>query len=299
MSKKNRIIVFFSVLIAFVAVGFSGNVFAESFGVCLVSNEDELKRAVSYAVGYDCIKLRNNVEIGSNLYIDKSLIIDLNGNCIYLSDPNSSILVGKKEFSHRTSREVWSPKLAPHYYVDREGKWHTKYKWDFLEIRTEYEDVYKYYDEIEVKVKNGTIKHTSGTNGRDGVNDTWRNCDGKDGEKPSEVMRVISGTVKLYDVVVYGGKGGNGGDGKSQALLHIPFAGGKAGNGGKGGNGGDVINLTRKGCSVVLCGEETLLVPGEGGKGGKRGLKNANYWVYSGRNGKDGKDGEKGVDIIK
>ena len=302
MIKKNRVIVFFSFLFIFVVAGFNQNLIAKSFDTFLVSNEDELKGAISHCISNDYIKFENDIEIKGNLNIDKSLVIDLNGKSLYLGDSVSSILVGKSEFSHTETRREWAPRIV---VPNRLG---ANNRLEFLDVvrfvsglmakKTEQKYIYNYHDEIELKIKNGTIQHVDGVGGKDGVDDTWMDYNGKKGERPNEVIRVISGTVRLYDVVVYGGHGGNGGDGRSQSLLHIPFGGGSAGKGGNGGNGGDVIRLTRKENGVFSYGC-TKLIPGKGGNGGKKGSKNESYWVYSGWNGKDGKNGKEGYGIRK
>ena len=315
--KINKVLIAF--LVVFAVASFNVRVFAAQ-DVYWVSNERELKSAVEKAFSYECIRMTDDIEVRGILYIDKSLVLDLGGHTLYLGDTQSSIVAGNKAFSHKEAYEVENP--GYYTYEDEvvytpgskiveqdafgttitetpsQSTVVTKRVWHPATVEIRYRDVYNYYDGIEINVENGTIRHIDGLNGRDGIDNSWDDYNGLDGETPSEVFRVISGAVKLKDVDVYGGYGGNGGDGRSQKLIHLPFGGGDGGNGGNGGNGGDVVNLTRKECNLFLYGR-TLLTPGQGGKGGQKGNKNSNYWVYSGFKGKDGRNGKAGVALRK
>ena len=263
------------------------NVFAGA-DACLVSNERELKGAIGAVGDYRYIKMTSDIHVRGNLYLDKPVMLDLGGHTLYLNDMDSSIVVGNrelfkvKEYIYGIKGELSVSSVAIGVASDMFYRFLNK--------------TYKCYDGIEVVIENGTVRHADGLKGKDGTSNAWLSHNGFKGKTPSEVFKIISGSLELRDVCAYGGNGGDGGNGSYQKLIHIPWGTGDGGNGGRGGNGGNVINLTRKKCKVSLQGD-TMLIPGEGGKGGQKGKNNYGYWIYSGFEGRDGKNGKSGDDI--
>lgn len=296
-----------------------------SFASCniyFVNNQRDLNAAVSQLQDNDFIILVNDVYLEKDLEIDKSVTLDLNGNTIYVTKDDAAIVIGKETL---TQEEVCTEKVAGYYsYEDKENVVNVPDKifmdnygniirmqqapitevvrekvWNPPVIEVEYKDVYQYSDEIEVLIRNGEIIHSDGLNGEDGKEDTWLDFDGRDGSTPNEPIKMLAGTLKLFDVAVYGGDGGNGGNGKYQSLLHVPFVGGGAGgNGGNGANGGNAIKILREECNVVA-NANTIVVPGKAGLGGNSGRPNQNAWLYNGPRGIPGNNGVNGEVVAK
>ena len=161
--------------------------------------------------------------------------MDLNGYTIHIETPDASIVIGKKAFSHT---ETYTEKVPGYYTREKKIKWkenpdlvvkdedgmiigvsqkgtkeyETGWVWHPAQEKVKYRDVYQYYDDIDVIIENGVIVGANGRNGRDGKENTWSSYDGEDGETPQEPISMISGTLRLNDMKVFGGNGGNGAD---------------------------------------------------------------------------------------
>ena len=294
------------------------NAFA-AYDSYFVYDERDLKIAASGANNTDYIVLGNDIFLNSNIKVDSSIVLDLNGYTLYVLNDDAGLNIGVKEFDHTEQYTVRKPgyysyerkkRIVEHpdeVYTDDCGniyilpqddtvEYITERVWHPATEETKYRDIYKYYDDIDVIIQNGRIVKQDGADGKDGVQDTWTNYNGKNGKTPSEPIRMISGTVRFENTLVYAGNGGNGGNGAYQSLIHIPFGGGSGGNGGNGADGGNVIAKYRNECKVIV-GDNVELIPGEGGKGGQKAKANSNYWVYRGWNGDNGKNGKDGVKI--
>lgn len=315
MSKKFFSSVVFASIIALEVVLCSIKSFA--FGnIYFVNNEKELREVISATNDYDFVILGNDVYLQKDLEISNSITLDLNGNTIYILKEDASIITGKeivgkkeiykeKEFKKYSSEDDVQIADTPITIIidgygniikiDTQGAVEENVL-NFSTKDVQFEDVISYNDDLNVTIINGEIIHCDGTKGIDGNEDTWIDFDGKNGTTPSEPIKVLSGTLNLYDMAVYGGNGGNGGDGKYQSLLHIPFAGGAGGNGGNGGDGGNAIKFLREECTVFID-ENTVIIPGRAGKGGQKGDVNPNWWLYKGIKGIEGKNGESGQQI--
>lgn len=213
-----------------------------------VQNEQELRNAIIKAQSNDTIVLDGNVTLNKNLNIDKSVVLDLNGKTVVVSGNSSSICVGKKE---STSKRKFLIKKR----------------------------VFNYDDTLDVTIKNGTIVHSNGLAGKNGVKNSWFNYCGREGITPSETLGFESGKLFLENVSIYAGNGGNGGNGAPQASVHLIGGGGIGGRGGNAGNGGNALRIFRKECNLQL-GNNVLLKAGKAGKVGKNSKANKNYWVY-------------------
>lgn len=265
-----------------------------------VCDSRELSEAVKEAKFNDVIRLKDNIELDTNLNIDHSIQLDLNGKKINVLD-GSNITVGKKVFSHKDKQEVYHPGyyrtvVDETYTYDKNGQRNGSsraYRQVWVPGRTEnvYKDIYNYDDTVDVVLKDGIITKAKGADGKDGKIDSWSGYDGSDGKTPDAPIYVLSGKLCLKSVFVKGGEGGNGGKGGYQSLWHIPFGGGSAGNGGNGGNGGNAI-IYESGHGKYSLKDGSDLIKGKPGKGGKAGEPNPNYWIYRGWRGSDGEDGE-------
>ena len=284
-----------------------------------VYNERDFKIAASGARDTDYIIFGSDVYLSNNVKLNSSVTLDLNGYTLYVLNNNAAVHIGDKVFDHTEKYTVTKPgyfsyekkkRIIEHpdeVYMDDDGDIYIVPQDDTIEYITErvwhpateevrYKDIYKYYDNVDIIIKNGKIVHKDGVDGKDGEQNTWSNYNGKDGVKPSEPIKMISGTVRFENILVYAGNGGNGGNGSYQSLIHVPFGGGSGGNGGNGADGGNVIAKYRNECKIVI-GNNVELIPGEGGIGGKMSKANSNYWIYRGWNGDNGKNGDEGVKV--
>ncbi len=286
-----------------------------------VKNSHEFLIALNKSKENDTIAVQQDILLDNVLSIDHSLNIDLCGHKIIVGH-NGKIVIGSKKFSHTDINTVTIPgyytyenkyKHISHGNVRRRNSDVTKSVvigdydrettlvpvWHPPVVKTEYYSVYDYHDNIDVMIKNGEIIKSDGRNGKDGLRESGL-CSTKHnaqkGETPCAPLKVISGFLRLENVVVRGGDGGNGGNGGYKSLLHIPLiflGGGHGGNGGKGGNGGYAIEFDRnKNNTVVLTGTSRLK-SGKGGLGGKKGYANPNYWLIPGFSGTNGANGER------
>lgn len=303
----------FSVASAFVFFGSIGNIGAlgnpiNNARTCGVARNEYIARDSRELAIYannanenDQITLANDIRLDTKVNFKVSVSLNLNGYTIFVDDDNE-IVIGQKDFSHIEKETV----VHPEYYT-----WEKEVKiiehpgdipptkeeklvrvWHPATFETRYKNIYDYKDNVDVVIRNGSIKKLKGKNGKNGEKDCWIKYSGQAGETPSAPIRVVSGTVRFCRVCVRGGDGGNGGNGKYQALLHIVLGGGNAGNGGNGGNGGHAIYLERKECKVKQD-QYSDISSGTPGQPGKAGKSNKNYWVYSGSEGKKGKKGGK------
>lgn len=310
---KNEVVkkILFMFVVIFIVAGFNEVSNAVLPNVFFVTNEKELVACVEVSNDNDIVVLINDIYLKSDLNIESAIMLDLNGNNLYVLGNDTSITIGSKVFHRKEFRK----EIEPGYYKeevevldspdkliqDLFGNGITNINgqktkvtkvWNPPVIEEGHEDSYEYRNDMVVTIKNGKIIHSDGDNGEDGVEDTWSDFNGKDGETPKEPIKMLSGTLKLFDVEIYGGDGGNGGSGKYQSLLHTPLGGGKGGNGGNGAKGGNVISILREECNIFT--EKTILVPGKGGKGGESALPNPNSWIYKGKVGQKGNNGLDG-----
>lgn len=272
-----------------------------------VKSEFELSKILNNSENIcESITLDANIQLTKNLEIKNSCTLNLNGNTLNCKDYN--IICGKCVFSHKEPYVVTHPgyfesKLVPVYipgywdnnrYCPGYTYYTTQKFWVPKRSEVLYEDIYNYYDNINITIENGKVIKNSGADGIDGKkNGNFEEASGKNGEKLSETITVISGILNLDNVSVHGPDGGKGGNGKYQKLIHIPFFGG--GNGGNGGNGGDgnyAVYLKRKECKLNISKNNTVVLGGKGGQKGKGGIPNLNYWYFKGKKGKDGTKGK-------
>ncbi len=267
------------------------------------------------------IVLDGDITLDKTVEIRSSVFIDLNGYSINMIN-GAELVVGAKVFSHveyytvqhpgyyTTEQEVkyipqpdepvydeWGNFLYNQSVPDKEQ---VKYKdvWHDGWTETKSRDVYDYLDHLDVAMKDGWINGASGKNGSDGIENTFSDCDGRNGADGSAAVRVVSGTLRLSKICVTGGNGGNGGDGKYQAILHIPFFTGNGGDGGNGGKSGSAVVLEREGANIVK-GKSVTLQSGTPGHGGKGGPANTHHWVGKGKDGKNGREGKSAAALIK
>ena len=278
-----------------------------------VRSANELAVAVESANDGDYIVLCNDIVLNRDIEIKSSITLDLNSYNIDTGKDSYQLICGKKEFDHvenhivnhppevkNVSKNVW---VNGEWYIDangvrqfRSGHWKTIWEKVVVPAWTEYcqKDVYNYNDDIIVKIKNGRIEKISideNAKKKDDKYDSFDDTCGKNGKTYKEPLRVISGTVGLKDVNVFGCDGQNGQDGGYQKLWHVPFGGGHGGNGGNGGDGSYAIFIERKEAKVVA-NRKCAIKGGVGGKAGKGSKANPNYWLWSGSCGEDGKDGK-------
>ena len=271
-----------------------------------VSNFRDFKVVLSGANHTDYIIFENDINLESSIRINKSITLDLNGHTLYLPNNDAVLYIGDKIFDH--TERYTETKFS---FFEPEGEIKTSYNTKTQAFETDFftdvvwfsfkdvektKDAFRYFDEVDVIIKNGVIIRKDGADGEDGKSNTWFDYNGKNGETPKEAINMISGILRLENTTIYAGNGGNGGNGSYQSLIHIPFGGGNAGNGGNGGNGGGAIYKTREECKVYGD-ENSELVPGKPGKGGQSANVNEDYWVYSGWNGFNGKVGKDGAPI--
>lgn len=284
-----------------------------------VADANSFAVAVSNACAGATIVLDSDILLSKSVEIRSSILLDLNGYSINLSN-GAELTIGAKVFSHTEYYNV----EHPGYYIkepvvsyesqpddvvyDDNGneiarepvkdKKNVTYQdvWVPGWTETKSRDVYDYLDGLDVVVKDGWVHGADGKNGSDGIENTFTACDGKDGGDGSPAIRVVSGTLRISKIDISGGNGGNGGDGRYQAILHIPFFTGHGGDGGKGGNAGSAVVLERNGAHLIK-GKSVNLNCGAPGKGGKGSEPNTNHWVGKGKHGLNGKDGKKVIAV--
>lgn len=285
-----------------------------------VSNSRELALCANSVTVGDEIILTDNICLDTKICLKSSCCLNLNGHSILVKSDDEEIVIGQKEFSHTEKYTVknpgyytWESKVKtvehpnkvvtdiygnlvyvpvyPTQEISRVRVWHP----ETYEVR--HRDIFKYDDNIDVIIKNGTIKKSEGKNGKNGQKDVWFDFNGENGFTPTAPVYAISGAVRFYNTCVKGADGGNGGDGSYQSLWHIPFGGGSAGNGGEGGDAGSAVGTERKEVKV-LKDEFSSFSSGKPGKGGKAGKPNPNYWMYRGWKGEDGKDGKDSYPVV-
>jgi len=253
-------------LITVISGGVHAN--AESFSV---KNEAQLTRSINKLKAYDTLIIEKDLKLKKNLYLDKSVVLDLNGNTLYISSSNSSIIVGRK-----------FPKIKKKCFLD------------VLKLKND-TDKFNYDDDINVIIKNGTIIHSDGLKGKNGKKNSWIDFCGKDGTTPKETISFESGKLTLSNVTINAGNGGNGGNGSYQALVHCIFGGGIGGRGGAAGNGADAIKILRNEC-ILSTDDTVVLNEGKAGKLGKNSKANPNYFAYKAytlKNNSKATDGQK------
>ena len=267
------------------------------------------------------IVLDGDICLDRDVEIRSSIFVDLNGYSINLKN-GAEIIVGGKVFSHveyytehhpgyyTTEKEVtYVPQPDKPVYDDygqflynkkSPDKEVVKYKdvWHEGWSETKSRDVYDYLDNLDIVMKDGWISGSEGKNGSDGIENTFSDCDGHDGEDGSVAVRLISGTLRLSKIDITGGNGGNGGDGKYQAILHIPFFTGNGGDGGNGGKAGPAVIIERSAANLSK-GKSVTLNSGIPGHGGKGGPANTHHWVGKGKDGVNGKEGKKVSAVIQ
>ncbi|MDR1364293.1 MAG: hypothetical protein LBJ32_01495 [Oscillospiraceae bacterium] len=260
----------------------------------------ELSLVVQRAKENDIVMLKNDITLDSPIFIETSIIFDLNGHKITVINDENVLFFGKKTFDHVEKKEIIHP---GHWEVqDRFGtkvssigtRNSSEFSSVWVQQSTEhsYINFYNYDEKLNSVVKNGEILRAKGQNGKDGIENSNKDYHGKDGLVPNAPLHIISGTVRLENMKIIGGKGGNGGNGKYQSLWHFLFGGGNAGNGGNGANGGRAYSF-EKGHGRIVKDNFTVLKNGKGGKGGKKGNVNPNFWFFPGSEGKNGQDGKK------
>ena len=305
MRSKRTLFALFLCVVAFISIGT-----VQSFALYdnyYVSNFRDFKIAISGAKNTDCIIFENDINLESSVKINTSITLDLNGHTLFLPNNDAVIDIGDKEFDHTEKYTETKPG-----YFNYEHKKKTVYHPETGTFTEEYvtervwhpattvektRDVFRYFDDLDIIIKNGKIIRKDGANGEDGKKDTWSDYNGKNGETPREIINMISGTIRFANSMVYAGNGGNGGNGSYQSLIHVPFGGGSGGNGGNGGDGGNVILKTRNECRI-FADEISKLIPGKAGKGGEMSKANDSYYIYRGWNGDNGKDGKDGAQIL-
>ncbi len=282
-----------------------------------VKSSDELMIAVENAKDGDYIVLCNDIVLNRDIEIKSSITLDLNSYSIDVGKDAQQLICGKKKFDHvedykvnhppevkNVSKDVW---VDGDWYVDGDGvrkyrSGHYKTVWEKVVVPawTEHcqRNVYNYYDDVTIKIKNGMISKFSNDlqpKKEDDKYDSFEDTCGKDGKTYKEPLRVISGTVALDNVNILGCDGQNGQDGGYQKLWHVLlFGGGHGGNGGDGGNGSYAIFIERKEAKVVA-NKRCIIKGGNAGKGGKGSKANPNYLVFSGSDGENGEDGKSQV----
>ena len=276
-----------------------------------VKDEAELIDAIKTIEDNGTIYLSNNIMINNKLEIKRSMLIDLNNHEIDIKSGTHGLICGNRKFNGTTvylkrndgGRYIFegNDEYIPEHFDKKtktmcNGYWVTTYKkrWipkDFM--TTIIKDKYEYDDDIDITIKNGTIRMENAANGIDAEDFKDFTADGTNGSTPSPVVTVVSGSLKLLSVKMYGGNGGNGGNGGYQKLYHLPFlTPGNGGNGGDAGNGGDVILAMDN--STISLDNSSRLVAGCAGENGKGRKRNPDYWIIPGSDGEDGEYGRNG-----
>mgnify|MGYP004623722599 FL=1 len=275
----------------------------------------ELKRAlknpeVDYIMATRDLYIKENIIFPSN----RKITLDLRGYSVNFLDPSAQFVVGDKytvQVPYTVSHEgYWKEEKVGRevvYGFNAQGQkivkgekdvfkkiWIAPY--DQIMYRTEY----RYRQEAELAVRNGTIIGHDGKDGRskNEVSFFKSSVSGEDGQTPAALFKAISGKLYISNVRLVTGNGGNGGDAFYSTELHIPLIGrGNGGDGGNGGNGGDAFEAEE--CQIT-----TFYVAfdfGRGGKGGKGSQPNPSSWVTpgsTGHRGSDGRNGDYGVNNL-
>lgn len=289
-----------------------------------VADVHSFVNAVLNAANSNCdttIVLDGDITVDRTIEIRSSILLDLNGYSINMTN-GAELVIGGKVFSHveyytvnhpgyyTNEKEVtyvpqpdepvydeWGNFLYNKSVPDKEvvtykDVWHDGW------IETKSRDVYDYLDSLDICIKDGWINGASGKNGADGIENTFKDCDGDDGADGSVAVRLISGTLRMSKAHITGGNGGNGGDGKYQAIIHIPFFTGNGGDGGNGGKAGPAVIVERQEAHLVK-GKSVSLDSGTPGHGGKGSPANTNHWVGKGKDGQHGKEGKSVRAVIE
>ena len=245
--------------------------------------------------------LTKDLYIKNKLAIESNLTIDLNKHKLIFENPDVQILIGKKisfkvpyQVKHKGHFEKRTKETR--YYDEHNKKYITKKEdydvWIPEYESTEYEERYRYDDNVRVNIMNGFIEGANGKKVEDQKSAYWFwEAYGDDGCTPAEVFNLVSGQLNLKNVQVVAGNGSNGGNATYSALWHIPLiGGGDGGDGGNGGNGGSIFFADHG----MVISRNSNFFPGQGGIGGKGSRPNPNYWLWSGGYGENGKDGKRG-----
>lgn len=280
----------------------------------LVKDSRELEIYASKAQDGDEIVLEKDISVDCKVNIKSSICLNLNNHSLMIKN-EGVISIGDRTFVRNEKRVVHhrgyykSEPISKTIYVPGEykyldGKWiyinpHTRLVTDWQSVwheprdEVQYREIYNYFDNVNVIIKNGKIKKEKGLHGKNGIKDSWRDYNGEVGQTPSAPVEIVSGTLNLNSVKIKGGEGGKGGRGGYCSLSHAFACGGDAGNGGEGGKGGDAVYIHRKECRLRPD-KKSKLKGGNGGEGGKAGKINPNYWVIPGSEGCDGREGLRG-----
>ncbi len=274
---KKLILILFIILINLI---FSSMCFAEENFI----NVSTCEQLINY-INNDSsqtICLNNDIKLNQNLIITKSITLNLNNHSIIIPK-NCFISCGKKE-PINNNEKIQSG---------------TKSSWFCSLFKKEPKNnIYKYYDNICITLKNGLIKKDNGENGLDILNS--KNMLAKRPKSinhgqiacPDFSITAISGTLNIKNITISGGNGGNGGNGTCTKEIHFLLSG----SGSNGGNGGNGINIFHSDMGKIYI-TDSNLIPGLGGNGGSGGEPNPNYWLWSGLKGSNGKDGKNGIII--
>ncbi len=264
-----------------------------------IKNEEELLSCVDKAQNGDTIILKNDIRLKTNLEIKTSICLDLNGHQIFAMNRNW--------IKHRNSVEMVEGVIKirktnlPRLEVIDKQAW-PGYNYDMKKIEGYSRLNIKYDDNLNVTIKNGSIKKQNGENGKDGRSfknhNGYRFHNGRNGERVSPPVMVYCGTLNLSNVKIEGGNGGNGGDGVKPEMSLKEFFKSKikGGNGGDGGNGGLPISYDKR-CKIIKD-DKTQLIEGAPGKGGK-GYKFKGFAKFFGGKDIDGEDGKDGIISLK
>ena len=311
LSKRK---LFVAALLLMTSLVFSANaagskVFAAAGREISVSTADEFAFAAKSLQDGDVILIKDNITLSRNIVLDKSVTVDLNGHTLSINN-NGSLQCGYYSFDHQETYNeyhegYWYDEKStiehPGYgYTDKDGnqQWCSRSweetvktkKWHDPWTETKTRDIYKCHDEIKISIKNGSILHSDGANGKNKEDgDYYGSYSGTDGEdQKNETLRIISGKTYLSNIDIHGGNGGNGGNGacytgkKNKKII---------GNGGNGGDGGNVFYIDKG--SVIISKDNCHVFPGKGGNGGKGAVKKKkNKVVLQGEDGCSGNSGE-------
>ena len=262
-----------------------------------VSDIFELLQAVENIRPWGKIFLNNDIDMsGITLYINKSLVLNLNGHSI-CADQNSGGLVIESKFTVKSKKII---KEYPSDYVWNDDD-HKVYKpffgGDGYNLTVIDHDVkYEYNDDFCVTIQDGSIIRQEGKKGKDGEPGTWMHCSGGRGETPSAPISIKSGVLSLINTNVTGGNGGRGGKGAHYPWPHLPFSGGCGADGGRGGDAGSAISIERSEARLIVDKNSKIEagLPGEGGEGGE---PSDIYWFYKSKAGSSGKPGKSRSNI--
>ena len=259
-----------------------------------VKNEEELLSCINKAQNGDTVILENDITLRTNLEIKTSICLDLNGHNILVDYDRGNI---EKQGIIKV-RKTNLPRIGD---IDKLPDLPSKYDMEASKRCKNPQIIYD--DNLEVTMKNGTIKRADGENGKDGYVASYTLLrSGSNGYTPYPPVRLYCGRLVLSNIKIEGGNGGNGGNGLRGRMYFSPFKltthlkklrelNIKGGNGGDGGDGGCAVSYDKR-CKVVAD-EKTQLINGIPGKGGKGGYFAFSYIVYSsGGRGEDGKDGK-------